>query len=89
LTRKLSAHAPHHDHVPRRRPNVTNPLRWAKPMKAVAIRLGDAWVWRIIAVSGATIVESAAEYTTLEGALRAACDRVQAIKLSPVASTGW
>jgi hypothetical protein len=58
-------------------------------MKAVAIRQGDAWVWRIVAASGKTIVESAAEYATLEMALRAACDRVKAIELSLVASTGW
>jgi hypothetical protein len=46
-------------------------------------------VWRIVAASGKTIVESAAEYATLEMALRAACDRVKAIELSLVASTGW
>jgi hypothetical protein len=56
-------------------------------MKAVAIRRGDAWIWRIIAASGETIVESAAEYATLEGALRVACDRAQALALGPVAST--
>jgi len=56
-------------------------------MKAVAIRRGDAWVWRIIAPSGETIIESAAEYATLEGALRAACDEAQARALSPVPST--
>ena len=56
-------------------------------MKAVAVRQGDTWVWKIVAASGATIAESAAEYATLEGALRAACYRAQARALSPVPST--
>jgi hypothetical protein len=67
---------------------MANPLLWAKPMKAVAIRRGDAWVWKIVAPSCATIAESAAKYATLETALRAACERVQAIELSPVPSMG-
>jgi hypothetical protein len=57
-------------------------------MKVVAVRQGDTWVWKIVAASGTTIAESAAEYATLETAFRAACDRVHAIERSPVTSTG-
>ena len=56
-------------------------------MKAVVIRRGDAWVWRIIGPSNETIIESSAEYATLEAALRAAYDQAQARALSPVPNT--
>jgi hypothetical protein len=56
-------------------------------MKAVAIRRGGGWVWRLIGPSNETIGESAAEYATLEAALRAACDHAHARALSPGPST--